>query len=116
MVAFLRWRGTLRIFSRRKRMQRERMHRAREFCRQRRIDHAMTVDARLADEGLRHNINSEMRLAAGPVTRMAFVQMRFIDDIETFGRESIAQLFCDVVFCGHDPRNIARYSPTSMTV
>jgi hypothetical protein len=57
-----------------------------------------------------------MGLAARPVARVALVQMRFIHDIEAFRRESFAQLLCDLIFCGHDLRNIVRYSPRSMTV
>ena len=57
-----------------------------------------------------------MRRAARPVARVTFMQVGFINDIEAFGSESFAQLFCDVIFCGHDLRNIARYLRRSMTV
>jgi len=51
------------------------MHRAGKFRRQCGIDQAMAIDAALARKGLRHNIHSEMGLAAGPVTHVAFMQM-----------------------------------------
>ena len=74
----------------------------------------MAIDPALPFERLRYNINPEMRLAARPVARVTFMQMGLIRDIEAFGRESFAQLFCDVIFNGHDLRNIVRYSPRSM--
>ena len=76
----------------------------------------MALDPALPFERLRHDIYPEMRLAARPVARVALMQMGFVGDIEAFGRESFAQLLCDVIFCGHDLRNIVRYSPRSMTV
>ena len=57
-----------------------------------------------------------MRLSARPVACVALMQMGFVHHIETFGRESFAQLFYDLIFCGHDLRNIARYPFRSMTV
>lgn len=75
----------------------------------------MTFDPGLPIEGLRYDIDPEMRFAARPVARMAFMQMRFIGNVETFGNESFVQLFYDLIFCGHDLRNIARYSRRSMT-
>jgi hypothetical protein len=57
-----------------------------------------------------------MRFAARFVACVAFMQMRLIDHIEAFRNESFAQLFCDVIFCGHDPRNIVRYSFRSIAV
>jgi hypothetical protein len=50
-----------------------------------------------------------MRLAARPVARMAFMQMRFIRYVEAFGRESFTQLVCDgmldVFFSAHGGGN-----------
>ena len=57
-------------------VKRERMHGTREFARQCRIYHAMALDPALPLEGLRHNIHSEMRLAARPVAGMALMQMQ----------------------------------------
>ena len=62
-------------FSRRLRLDRQRVHGAGEFPRQRRIYHAVAFDPALPLEGRRHNIDPEMRLAARPVAGMALMQM-----------------------------------------
>src|ERR1700722_6849660 len=61
----------------------------------------MALDPALPAKGFRHDIESEMSLAAGPVAGVAFVPMRFILDLEALGRESVAQLFRDQIACGH---------------
>jgi hypothetical protein len=66
-----------------------------ELACERGVYHAMTLDPALPLEGLRHNIHSEMRLAARPVAGMALMQMGFVLDLEAFGKESFAQLVCD---------------------
>jgi hypothetical protein len=80
----------------------ERMHAAGELVRERRIDHAMALQPALSAEGFRHDIDSEMTLAARPMARMARVLMRFILDVETFGCESLAQLFRDQIAGMHE--------------
>jgi hypothetical protein len=75
----------------------ERMNARRELARERRIDHAMTVEPALPLEGRRHDINSEMRLATFPVTGMAGMLMGLVDYAQTLWRESLGQLFCDDV-------------------
>jgi hypothetical protein len=92
------------------------MDRACEFRRQQRIYHTMTLDPALPFERFRYDIDPEMCLAARPMARVALMQMGFIGNIEAFGCESFAQLLCDVIFYGHDLRNIVRYSLRSMTV
>jgi hypothetical protein len=91
-----------RLFARRIRVDRERMHAAREFGRQRGVYHAMPLDPALPLEGLRHNIDPEMRLPARAVARMAFVLVGFIDHAQTLRRESSGQLFCDHIGCSHE--------------
>jgi hypothetical protein len=71
------------------------MHGTGELARECRVYHAMTLDPALPLEGLRHNIHSEVRLAARPVAGMALMQMGFVLDLEAFGKESFAQLVCD---------------------
>ena len=83
-------------------MDRQRVHGAGEFRRQCRVNHAMTFDPALPFEGRRHDIDPEMRFAARMVTRMAFMQMRFVRDVEAFRRESFTQLVYDSVPCAHD--------------
>lgn len=76
-------------------MDRKRVHGTSELPRKRRIYHAVTLDPALPLEGLRHNINTEVRLAAWPVAGMALMQMGLILNLEAFGKESLAQLICD---------------------
>jgi hypothetical protein len=57
----------------------------------------MPLDPALPFEGWRHDIYTEVRLAAGPVSGMALMQMRFVFDLEAFRRESFAQLIYDSV-------------------
>jgi hypothetical protein len=71
------------------------MHGTGEFARERRVYHPMALDPALPLEGLRHNIYPKMCLAARPVAGMALMQMRFVLDLEAFGKESFAQLVCD---------------------
>jgi hypothetical protein len=78
--------------SRRLRLDRERVNGALEFRVKRSIYHAMTLDPALPFEGRRHDIDPEMRFAAGAVARMALMQMRFVGDVEAFRRESFMQL------------------------
>ena len=51
-----------------------------EFIGQDLVDAALAVDARLALEGGRDDLDAEVRLAAGAVAGMALVQLRFVDD------------------------------------
>ena len=53
----------------------ERVDGARQFRGKRRINHAVALDPALPFEGGRHDINPEMRLAAGPMAGMALMQM-----------------------------------------
>jgi len=62
-------------FARRLRVDGKCMDGAGEFTCQCRINHAMAVDPALPFEGLRHDINPEMSLAARPVAGMAFMQV-----------------------------------------
>jgi hypothetical protein len=89
-------------FSRRLRVDGERVDGALEFRRKRRIYHTMAFDPALPFEGRRYDIDPEMRLAARPVTRMALMQMRFVRNVEAFRQESFTQLVYDSVFGAHD--------------
>jgi hypothetical protein len=80
---------------------RKRVHGSGKFVRKRRIDHAMSLDPALPFEGLRHNMNSEMRLATRPVAGMALMQMGLVLDLEALWKESFAQLICDSVLGRH---------------
>ncbi len=101
-------RWTLCIFTGRVSVECQRVNRACKFGCQKRIYHAVAVDPGLPIERLRYDINPEMRLAARPMACVALMQMGFVNNIEAFGNESFAQFFYDLIFCGHDLRNIAR--------
>jgi hypothetical protein len=80
---------------------RKRVHGTGKLACQRRIYHAVALDAALPFEGLRHNIHTEMRLAAGPVAGVPLMQMGLVLDLEAFGKESFAQLICDSLLGRH---------------
>jgi hypothetical protein len=80
---------------------RERVHAAGKLGSERRVDHAMALQPALPTKRFRYDIESEMRLTAGPVSGMAFMTMRFVLDVQAFGRESAAQLFGDDIACLH---------------
>ena len=63
------------------------MHAAVKLVRQRRIDHAMPFEPALSAERFRHDIETEVAFAAGPVAGMALMAVRFIFDMQAFGRE-----------------------------
>lgn len=65
------------------------MHAAGKFLRQRRVDHAVPLQAALSAEGFSHNIKTEVRFAAGAVAGMALVTVRLILDMQAFGREGL---------------------------
>ena len=85
-------------------MYRQRMHAARKLARQRRVDHAVALDAALSPKRFRHDIESEMGFAARPVSGMALVVMGFILDAQALRRKSRRQLCRDgIVHChGND--------------
>ena len=88
-------------FARRFSVNGQRMHGTGKFTRERRVYHAMALDPALPLKGLRHNIHSEMRLAAGPVAGMALMQMGLVLNLEAFRNESFAQLVCDNLLSCH---------------
>ena len=77
------------------------MHAGGKIVGERLIDHAMAVDPGLSFEGLRHNINSEMRLAARPCPGMAFVLMGLVHHVEALRVESLGQLPGEQIDCSH---------------
>jgi hypothetical protein len=58
----------------------------------------MALDPALPFEGLRHDIDPEVRLSARPVAGMTFVLMGFIEHAQAFGCESLGQLLRDEMF------------------
>ena len=63
------------LFPRRRGVDREGVNATGEIVGQYRVDHAMTIDPALASEGLRHDIDAEMALAARPVSGVSLMQM-----------------------------------------
>ena len=88
------------------------MHAAGELGCQRLINHAVTLDAGLSLEGIRHDINPVVSLPARPVPGMAFMLVRFINHFQALRRESRGQLFCDEIGSLH----IARLGECGMPV
>ena len=80
------------------------MHAAGELGCQRLINHAVTLDAGLSLEGIRHDINPVVSLPARPVPGMAFMLVRFINYFEALWRESLDQFFCDEIGGSHIAR------------
>jgi len=68
------------------------------------INHAVTLDAGLSLEGIRHDINPVVSLPARPVPGMAFMLVRFINYFEALRRESLDQFFCDEIGGSHIAR------------
>jgi len=69
-----------------------------------RIDHAMTLDPALPLKGAGHNIKPEMRLAAGSMSGVAFMPMRFVLDMQALRRERLTQFFRDDIVPLHGRR------------
>jgi hypothetical protein len=79
----------------------ERVHTTFQLAPERGIDHTMALEPALSAKSLRHNIESEMGLAAGPVSRMTLVQVGFIFDMQALGRKSRDQFRRDDVLHAH---------------
>ena len=77
------------------------MHTAFELVRQCRIDHAVTFEPALPPEGFGYNIEAEVALAPRAVSGVAFVQMGFILDMQTFRRERRDELCRDDILHSH---------------
>ena len=82
----------------------ERVHAARELGRKRLVDHAVTFNAGLSLERIRHDIDPIMGLPARPVSGVAFMLVRFVNYFEALRRESLGQLFCDEIGGSHIAR------------
>jgi len=73
-----------------------------QFARQRHIDHAVAFDPALPVEGFRHDIKTEMRFSARVVASVAFMQVRFIFDMQTLRRKSRRQFRRNNVLHAHN--------------
>jgi hypothetical protein len=77
------------------------MHAARQFRRQRLIDHAVTFDPALAFERIRHDMDPEVGFASGPMARMPSMLMGLVFDTEILRREGCRQFAGNVLLHGH---------------
>lgn len=75
----------------------KRMHAALELSRKRFVHHAVAFDPALPPEGLRHNINPVVRLAALPMTGVTGVLVGLVDHVEPRRGEGARQLLQDGV-------------------
>ena len=64
----------------------------------------MTLYAGLSLESVRHDIKPVVSLSARPMSGMALMVMRFINDFEALRRESLGQLLCDEIGGSHIAR------------
>ena len=65
------------------------------------VHHAVALQPALPAEGFRHNIQSEMGLAARAVSGVARVPIRLVLHTQAFGGESLVQLFRDEILRSH---------------
>ena len=85
----------------RRRVNGERMDAAFQFRREGLVDHAVTFEPALSAEGFRHNIKPVMGLAAGAVSGVAGMLMRFVLDAQALWSESHSQLFGNHILGSH---------------
>lgn len=69
------------------------MHAAGQFTGKCLVDHAVALDPALSAKRFRHNMNTEVRLPALPVSGMSRVLMRLILHVETLRRKRGGELF-----------------------
>ena len=81
----------IKLVSRRRSLNGQRMNPFLQQFRQRRIHHPVLLDPRLAAKGFRHDIHPEMAFAIGPRAGMAGMLMRFVDHIERRGAKALRQ-------------------------
>jgi hypothetical protein len=62
----------------------------------------MAFDPALSPERLRHDMNPEMAFAARPMTGVAFVTVRFVNDLEIMRRKCRVKLFGDPILHLHE--------------
>jgi hypothetical protein len=79
----------------------ERVHASLELIEKRFIDHAMTLDSGLSLEGICHDMDVEMSLAARPVARMPLMEMGIISHLEACRGKGRSQFLRDQIACAH---------------
>ena len=76
------------------------MHATLKLAGKRLIDHAVTLDAGLAAERLRHDMDPEMRLPARPMAGVTLVAVGFVHHVEALRREGLGQFLGDDIAGG----------------
>jgi hypothetical protein len=84
-------------FSRRRRVDGERVHALPELARKCVVHHAVTLEPGLSAEGVGYDMHPEMGLSPRAMSGMAFVLVGFIHHIEARGLESFSQLLDDLI-------------------
>ena len=87
---------------RRARVDRERMNGSREFCRKKRIDAPVAVEAAQPRKSARNDLHPEVGLAFGSRARMAGVQMAFVDHLQPLRLQRLVQNVLDPGAYAHD--------------
>jgi hypothetical protein len=87
----------------------KRMHAAGKLAGEGVIDHTVALDPALSPERFRHDIKTEMSLAAGAMPGVAFMPMRFVLDAKALWCERVAQLFGDEILPSHGLIYAARF-------
>ncbi len=82
-------------------MDRQRMDAGRKLDREQLINHAVAFEPALPAERLRHNIDPEMGLAAGPVPGVTGVILRLVLDVQALRRKRGVELLGDLIFHQH---------------
>ena len=79
----------------------KRMHAPLELVEKRFIDHAMALDSALPLEGICHDMDVEMTLAARPMARMPLMEMGIISHLEACGGKGRSQFLRDQIARAH---------------
>src|SRR5437588_558995 len=90
-------RGLNGVLARRRGVNGKRMHAALDLSRERFVHHAVALDPALPSEGVRHNINPEMGLAAFPMAGVAGVLVGLVEHVELCRCEGPSELLQDGV-------------------
>lgn len=82
-------------------MDRKRVHAARKFRGQDRVNHPVTLDTAFFAKSIGHDGDSEMSFAARAMAGVADVLVGFVNHFETLRRESLGQLVRDEIAGRH---------------
>src|SRR5262245_32555955 len=78
------------------------------------VHHAVALDSALPSEGIRHNMNPEMALAAFPMAGVTSVMVGFVEHVKPCGCEGPSELLQDGVAGIHGWRLSGEWGSRSM--